>query len=187
MLSFMPVIADQWYGLHRELVRKHDPNHLVFGDKNLIESHPDWLLPVLKKHVDVIAVQAYGRWSDDQANYAKIYQASGKPIFNGDGCFGFAHPQQQEWGVKGFRTGAKSIAEIARFYRETLEGMMAAPFMVGWHHCGYMQQWDAAERGDSPRNENGFLDPFENHVTEWTDVIRAVNGNAARLHEAAKK
>jgi hypothetical protein len=112
----------------------------------------------------------------------KLYAATGKPIFNGDGCFSFAQPQQQEWGVKGFRTGARSVAEVAEFYKETLEMMMAEPHILGWHHCGYLQQWDGAERGDSPRNENGFLDPFEKPLTEWTDVIREVNAKAAELH-----
>jgi hypothetical protein len=33
-----------------------------------------------------------------------IYEATGEPIFNGDSCFGLAGPNQQEWGVKKFRT-----------------------------------------------------------------------------------
>ena len=88
--------------------------------------------------------------------------------------------------MKGFRTGAKSFDDVAKFYRQTLEGMMATPYVIGWHHCGYLQQWDAAERGDSPRNENGFLDPFEKKVSNWTDVIREVNGQAEQLHEKAR-
>ena len=139
----------------------------------------------MKEHVDVIATQTYGRWAVDAKLNAALYEKIGKPIFNGDGCFGFAHPQQQEQGVKGFRSGARSVAEVADLYRETLTGMMSAPYIIGWHHCGYIQQWDAAERGDSPRNENGFLDPFENYVTEWTDVIREMNDKAVALHEHA--
>ena len=185
--TFMEVIADQWYGLHREILLKHDPNHLLFGDKNLLNQHHDWLIPALRKHVDVVCVQAYGKWALDGKITAAIYEQLGKPIFNGDGCFGFTLPEQVTHGVKGFSTNAKSLKEVASLYRENLTGMMSAPYMVGWHHCGYIQQWDAAERGDSPRNENGFLDPFENLVTEWSDVIREVNGRAADMHEAARK
>ena len=185
MRSFLPIIADKYYGLHRELVRKHDSNHLVFGDKNMVMWHYDFVLPALKKHVDVISIQAYGRWGDDSKLVADIYKATGKPIFNGDGCYGFAGPNQQEWGIKGFRTEAKSVEEVAMMYKETMEGMMSTPYVVGWHHCGYLEQWDASERGDSPRNENGFIDPFEKYRTAWTDVIKEVNGRAVKLHEAA--
>ncbi|GAB5561082.1 MAG: hypothetical protein SynsKO_27290 [Synoicihabitans sp.] len=186
MKSFMFVIADQWYGMHREIVHRYDQNHLVFGDKNIVNWHYPWVLAALKKHVDVVATQGYGRWADDGPITADIYAATGKPIFNGDGCFGLANEHQQEWGVKGFRTGAKSMADVAAFYEETLRGMMADPHMIGWHHCGYIEQWDAAERGDSPRNENGFLTPFEEYHTEWTDVIRRVNAAAPSWHETSR-
>ena len=186
MKSFMFVIADQWYGLHREIVHRYDQNHLVFGDKNIVNWHYPWVLAALKDHVDVVATQGYGRWADDGPIVAEIYAATGKPIFNGDGCFGLANEHQQEWGVKGFRTGAESMTDVAAFYEETMRGMMADPYFIGWHHCGYMEQWDDAERGDSPRNENGFLNPFEEYHTEWTDVIRRVNAAAPQWHEASR-
>ncbi len=88
--------------------------------------------------------------------------------------------------MKGFRTGAKSLEDVARLYEEMLRGMMSIPYYIGWHHCGYIEQWDEAERGDSPRNENGFLDPMEKRRTQWTEVLKAVNPTAAKLHEAAE-
>lgn len=185
MLTFMPIIAEQWYGLHERLIRKHDPNHLILGDKNMVMWHYDFMLPAVKKYVDVVCVQAYGPWEKDRKLCDMIYEVTGKPIFNGDGCFGLAGPEQQEWGVKGFRTGAKTIEDVARLYEEMLRGMMSTPYYIGWHHCGYMEQWDEAERGDSPRNENGFLDPLEKHRTQWTEVLRAINPKALELHEAA--
>lgn len=33
MLTFMPIIAEQWYSLHATLIHNHDPNHLILGDK----------------------------------------------------------------------------------------------------------------------------------------------------------
>lgn len=186
MRSFLAIIADQYYALHREIILRHDPNHLIFGDKNMINWHFDFVLPLLRKYVDVVAVQAYDRWSVDEPYLDQIYEATGKPIFNGDGCFAFAGPHQQKFKVKGWWTGAKSVEDVAALYKETLEGMMAKSYMVGWHHCGYLQQWDEAERGDVPSNETGFIDPFENYETVWTDVIREVNARLSDLHARAK-
>ena len=109
MASFMPIIAEQWYAVHEVILRRHDPNHLILGDKNMVMWHYDFVLPAIKAHVDVVCVQAYGPWEKDKRLSHAIYEATGKPIFNGDGCFGYAGPKQQEWGVKGFRTGAKSL------------------------------------------------------------------------------
>ncbi|MFK7817753.1 MAG: hypothetical protein AB8G99_03460 [Planctomycetaceae bacterium] len=183
MLAFMPIIVEQWYSLHKQILRRHDPNHLILGDKNMTNWHHDWLLPSLKRHVDVICVQGYGRWADEAKLYERIYKATGKPIFNGDGCYGLADDHQQEWGVKGFRTGAKSLEDVANMYEETMTGMMQTPYVVGWHHCGYLQQWDASERGDSPRNENGFLDPMETYRTVLTRKVKAINLKAHALHQ----
>lgn len=186
MASFMPIIAKQWYAMHEEILRRHDPNHLILGDKNMVMWHYDFVLPAIKEHVDVVCVQAYGPWGKDKKLSDMIYQATGKPIFNGDGCFGYAGPNQQEWGVKGFRTGAKSVRDVASLYEGMLRGMMSTPYYIGWHHCGYLEQWDASERGDAPRNENGFLDPFEKPRTQWTDVLKSINPRAWELHSAAK-
>lgn len=136
MLEFMPIIAEQWYSLHERLIRKYDSNHLILGDKNMVMWYYDFILPSVKKHVDVVCVQAYGPWEKDRKLSDKIYQATGKPMFNGDGCFGLAGPNQQEWGVKGFRTGANSLEDVARLYEEMLRGMMASAKMEiacnGW-------------------------------------------------------
>jgi len=35
-------------------------------------------------------------------------------------------------------------------------------------------------------NENSFLDPLENHRTQWTEVLKAFNPKAGALHTAAK-
>ena len=62
---------------------------------------------------------------------------------------------------------------------------MAKHYMIGWHHCGVLQQWDEAERGDTESNVNGFMDPFETYHKPWTDVIREMNAKVVELHEAA--
>ena len=186
MKSFMYDIADQWYRLHYELIRKHDPNHLILGDKNWITWHFDYVLEALAKYVDVVSIQAYGPWAADKKVIDRIYAAPGKPIYNGDGTYAYVNEHQQEWGVKGDWTGAKNIEDVATMYKETMEGMMSTPYIIGWHHCGYLQQWDESERGDDPMNENGFLDPFENYIEEWTDVIKDVNSKTLEIHIKAK-
>ena len=187
MLSFMPQIADQWYRLHHEAIRKLDKNHLIFGDKNMVEIENDFLIESLKKYVDVVVVQSYNPWGKDAKAIARLHEQTGKPIFNGDGCFAFVHPNQAKLKVKGWWTGAKNHEDVSRMYRQTLVQMMAQPYVIGWHHCGILQQWDEAERGDVASNENGFMDPFEKYYTSWTDVIRETNAAAVRLHESSGK
>jgi hypothetical protein len=186
MELFMGMIAEQWYRLHHDYIRRYDPNHLILGDKSNIGSFRDWLVPTLKNYVDVVMIQSYATSKRDAEKAEWLYREIGKPIINGDGCFGFADPERQQLGIKGFRTGAKSTQEVAAMYQKYLQEIMATPYMIGWHHCGFMEQWDEAERGDVSTNENGFLDPFENYYTEWTDVIKTSNKAAIEWHLKAK-
>ena len=186
MLAFMSIIAEQWYGLHERLIREHDPNHLILGDKNMVMWYYDFMLPAVKKHVDVVCVQAYGPWEKTESCATSFTKQPENRSSTETVVLVSRDQNQQEWGVKGFRTGAKSLEEVATMYEEMLRGMMSTPYYIGWHHCGYMEQWDEAERGDSPRNENGFLDPLEKHRTQWTDVLKDVNPTATKLHEASQ-
>jgi len=180
--GFMGTIADRWYGLHHDAIRAKDPNHLILGDKSRVDHFRDWLVPVLKKYVDVVLIQSYNHFSMDREITDWIYEQTGKPILNGDGSFGYPNPHQQKYSVKGFRSNAKTVEEVAAMYRDYLETAISRPYYVGWHHCGFLEQWDGSERGDVNSNENGFLDPFENEYTAWTDLIRQTNGRAHTLH-----
>ncbi len=185
MTAFMGLIADRWYGLHYDEIRKVDPNHLILGDKSRVDTFRDWLVPALKKYVDVVLIQSYNHFSKDREMTDWIHEQTGKPILNGDGSFGYPNPRQQKYNVKGFRSGATGLGEVAEMYRKYLEETMAKPYFVGWHHCGFLEQWDGSERGDVNSNENGFLDPYGVEYPTWTDVIRRTNARSNALHAAS--
>ena len=183
LVPFMAMIAERWYRLHHDEIRKVDPNHLILGDKSRVDTFRDWLVPSLAKYVDVVLIQSYNQFSKDGEMTDWIHEKTGKPILNGDGSVGYPNPHQQKYSVKGFRTNSTSTVEVGTKYQEYLEDSMGKPYMVGWHHCGYLEQWDDSERGDVNSNENGFLDPFENEYTACTDTIRETNQRAHALDE----
>lgn len=183
LTAFMGKIATQWYRLHHDEIRKADPNHLILGDKSMVNRFRAWLLPALARYVDVVLIQSYNHFDKDREMMDWIHQETGKPLLNGDGSFGFANPHQQKYSVKGSWTNSTSVADVAEKYRQYLEATVKRPYMIGWHHCGYLEQWDDSERGDVNSNENGFLDPFENEYTAWTNVIREGNQQAHTRHE----
>ena len=187
LVPFMGLIAERWYRLHHDAIRKEDPNHLILGDKSRVDMFREWLLPALAKYVDVVLIQSYNPFDQDREVMDWIHESTGKPILNGDGSFGYPNPHQQKYSVKGFPSNARSAEEVGSMYRQYLEETVARLYMLGWHHCGYLEQWDDSERGDVNSNENGFLDPFENEHQSWTDVIREANRRAHAQHEGTAK
>ena len=187
MVSFMKMIATKWYQLHYQIIKKYDQNHLILADKNMIDSYNSWLIDPLKNYVDVIVIQSYNLFSEDTKITDWIYKKTGKPIFNGDGSFAFVRKEQKKLKVKGWWTGSKNIKDVAFKYKLSLNNMMKKNYMIGWHHCGILEQWDTAERGDVSSNENGFMDPYENFHTDLTNVMKKVNSKAIELHKNSYK
>jgi len=185
-LAMLTAIAERWYSAHHELIRQHDPSHLILGDKlnNDIGKIPDWLMRILKRYVDVILIQDYRLYDQQKPDLIRLHQGTGKPIINGDSGFAVVKRPHQTH-VKGHKV--KSLKEVGEHYYAYLKGIMSLPFMLGWHHCGFMEQWDGAKRPGVGTNENGFLDPFEKPYEEALAGVIEANRNTARWHEAAVK
>lgn len=186
----LEAIAERWFSLHEKFVRKNDPRHLILGEKlNGNLPIPDFLLPVLKKYVDVVNIQWYGRYEEQVDSLVRVHEATGKPILMGDSAFAVVQPNQDS--SKGVIVSTQE--EVGREYETYLEKIMKLPFVVGWHHCGYMEGWKGLEKYevDNPytvtnplcSTQCGFKDPFEDvHEETIRHLIRA-NASAHSNHE----
>lgn len=176
----LSAMVEHWYALHARLLRRHDPGRLLLGDK-LHSPHriPAWFEPILARHVDILFIQWYTPPETQREVLAGLHARTGLPILNGDSSFGCACPPHQSK-VKGFPVDSKAAAGQA--YAHYLETVMTWPFMLGWHHCGILEQWDGGKINDWEINENGFLNPFEEPYPEFTGPIRDANHKAVTLH-----
>jgi hypothetical protein len=65
---FLEAIVDRYYATAIEAVRRHDPCHMIFGDKiNGNTNPPDWLMRIVGRHVDLIFYQCYGYYGEQEA------------------------------------------------------------------------------------------------------------------------
>ncbi len=179
---FLERVVDRWLAVHAGAARKHDPNHLVLGDKVAFDglsgwdAVPAWLPAVLARHVDVLNIQYAGRIQHQQTFLIRLYQAAGKPILNGDAGFNIVNPHQTR--AKGVKVATHDL--MGREYEAYLHGLMSLPFMVGLHHCGYMETWDGYRQNGG--NESGFMDPFESPHEDALRWVKAANVRAAEIH-----
>lgn len=71
-------IAERYYFLMHQAVRKYDPSHLIFGDKqNGNNEVPEYLLLILKKYVDVILIDWDERFENQRDTFEHIHNATG--------------------------------------------------------------------------------------------------------------
>jgi hypothetical protein len=180
-LELMKGAAERWYGLHEKHIRNYDEDHLLLGDKqNFI---PEWLMPFLEEYVDVNFIQKYEPFEAHHEKTKKLYEKTGNPIVNGDGSFSVVRPEQSKQGSKGYHFDTDEA--VGEAYKQYVKKSLVEPYMLGWHHCGVLEQWDDSERGDIETSETGFLDPYENEYDPITNAIEEANKKAANWHEAS--
>ena len=186
--DMLTALAEKWYGLHHELIRKYDPNHLLLGDKHdvgygtSVDMIPNGVLSAIGKHCDVLTIQYYTFYTDQHnATIRELHRKSGLPIINGDHAYSFMTSKHTK--IKGLEVD--SFVAVANEYRRYLKGSMEDhPYMLGWWYCGYIEQW--APAGTKQLGQQcGFFNPFGKPNEKLLALVKEANENAAKWHVKA--
>lgn len=178
-------LAEKWYGLHHELIRKYDPNHLLLGDKHdvgydeSVDMIPDGVLKAIAKHSDVLMIQYYSFYTKlHNATLRTLHRKTGLPIINGDHAYAFKTSRHTK--IKGLEV--ESLKAVGNEYRRYMKGTMEDhPYMLGWWHCGYIEQW--APAGTKQLGQQcGFFSPFGEPNTELLLLVKEANESAEKWH-----
>ena len=181
-------LADKWYGLHKELIRKYDPNHLLLGDKHdvgydkSVDMIPDGVLRAIGKHCDVLMIQYYTFYTGQHnETLRELHNKTGLPIINGDHSYSFKTAKHTK--IKGLKVD--SFAAVANEYQRYLKGSMEDhPYMLGWWYCGYIEQW--APAGTKQLGQQcGFFSPFGEPNEKLLSVVKEANELASIWHGGA--
>ena len=178
-LAFTIKIADQCYRLTAEAFRRHDPNHLVLGERF---AGARLFMPVVEcsaRYFPVIATQLDGDF--DAAFYRSIHQHTGTPIISVDHVANFITPATQ----KVLGRALKSEAESAALYASYLRAAFAEPFMVGFNRCQLTSR--IFQDGPPAGWKQGILDPSGAPYPVLLKAITTANREVlARLYQTLK-
>lgn len=130
-LAFVTEIAGQCYRLTAEAFRRHDPNHLVLGERF---AGPRLHLPVVERsaqYFPVVAVQMEGDF--DPAFYGEIHRRTGRPVINVDHVGNFPTPATPRVMGRPLANEEAAAAQYARY----LTAAFAQPYMIGYSRCQF--------------------------------------------------
>ena len=171
-------VATQYYKTITEAIRRYDPNHLILGDRyNGNKGIPEAPLRAMIPFVDVLSVQYFTGKSDEEyktmiEDLRRWHELTGKPVVIAD--IGNWVPTE----MNPHRTSdMHTHAERGEDYANGLAKVMAEPWIIGWHWCGYIENLG---RGW------GIKDPQDEFYTDMTDQIRDANAKAQAAAEQRK-
>lgn len=141
------------YRHYSALVRRFDPDHLILGIR--FAGVPDIAMAkALAPYWDVFSINDYNRYGNVKPDFAKIYEATGKPLLN------------SEWSFSGFPTPGYRSLQFVDVYSQENRGYgyqkyvleaARAPFMVGTHFFLWEDygKWDGSWKDTTDRKRKG--------------------------------
>lgn len=150
-------LAGTYYKVTRDAIRRHDPHHLILGDR--YEANAPLAMEIVENarpHVDVLSFQDF---RDPLTHLEDWHGKTGMPVLLADAA-GTGGPQTPD----GFRPND------GEWYASVLQGLLKNPGCVGFHLCGAYQRNKARRRG--------LLDEMERPDAENVGRISAANRDA---------
>lgn len=187
---FLGEIARRYYEIVGSATRRHDPHHLVFGEKYLMGDIPPQVLEAALPYIDAVAVQPGDGYIPiytpgdlyPAEEIAELHRLSGKPIFICDHQISFPTPSHPRaiWPYH----QRKTEEEAAAATREFVRAAFADSSVIGYMRCQYIDRF-AAFRGALKQGlvrHDGTI--YEHLVAETTranaEAIRTVRRAAGR-------
>ena len=157
--QFLFMIVDQAYRTQTEAIRRVDGNHLIFGDKlNGNADTRDEVVTIAGKYFDLIFYGYYAFYDDHKALLDRWSKLTDKPFFSADASINV--PSREV--PSPFGPHCPTQEDRAERTHELLAGCFSRDDFVGWHWCGWMDQWHV---GETPlgKQHGGLQDPFGNY------------------------
>jgi hypothetical protein len=132
-LAFLRLIADTYYRITSETLRRYDPNRLNLGNRMVGTSTPEVVLEAMKGHADVITLNFYSfdlpeRWLQH------IHELTGLPFMITEFCFCAGASAGFPFSTNGARNVlVRDQARRGETYRDFVEGAARLPYVVGVH------------------------------------------------------
>jgi len=180
---FLAMIAREYYETAGKAQRKHDPNHLVFGERFLAGDHPESVLKAAAPYIDAVSVQPGDRYTElyppstvfpeDEIN--ALHSVTGKPVLICDHAISYPTTEHP----KTIFEQAGSEREAARLTQAFLQQAMAKPYILGYLRCQYIDRPASFGRGlrQGLVNADGaprelLVEAYSKAFAEWLRLAR---------------
>ena len=187
--AFLDLVAERYFTVTTESIRRHDPNHLILGCRFAgLDGAPLAVWKAAGRFCDVITFNCYP-WADIDRNVvldskggvslvarlAKVHDLTGKPLLVSEWSFpalDTGRPCLNGAGQR-FRTQPERVRASELFART----LLSLPYVLGYSYFMWVDQPALGTNGVHPEDSNYGL-VSENGVpyAELTDMF-------ARLHE----
>jgi hypothetical protein len=189
MREFLSVVAERYYALMRDAIRKQDPAALYLGDRYQSFYYPE-LATAGRQHLDVISTNLNASWNDGtflSSFLDTLHALSDKPIIVSEFYMAAAENSSgNKNSVGGFPTVATQ-RERQESLTNTLRSLARLPYVVG---ADWFQYYDEPTHGRQKDGEDynfGLVDIHDRPYTEVTSTFASLDLAALKAAPKARR
>jgi hypothetical protein len=181
---FLAIVAGEYYETVGRAQRKHDPDHLILGERYLAGDHLESVLQAAAPYIDAVSVQPGDQYTElyppstvfPEAEINTLHRITGKPVLICDHAISYPTAEHP----KTIFEQAASETEAARLSQSFLQEAMTKPFILGYLRCQYIDRPAAFGRGlrqglvtasGAPRKI--LVETYSRGFAEWLRLIAA--------------
>lgn len=159
---FVAHVAEQYFAVMRDTIKKRFPNHMYIGSRLLaLIGHigkNEYFWRMVGRYQDVISMNYYDVWGPDRDSIVKWEGWSSRPMLITE-WYAKAQdvPGLSNKGGAGFLV--RTQEDRAKYYQHFVITSIATKRIVGWHWFKYQDDHSASKREDNVGGANkGFVD-----------------------------
>jgi hypothetical protein len=135
--AFLQLICEQWHRVYHDAIRRHDPNHLILGDRNTLHLQPTpspWAYQIMKRYIDVLSVNVMGNRRIIEMRLETATRHWDGPIHLADTGVGIYEGGATKAGYQ-----AADLMEYEQCYLDLIRLGIEHPQIIGFGWCGWFE------------------------------------------------
>jgi hypothetical protein len=187
MRRFLGVVAERYYQVMHDTIRKFDPGALYLGDRYQSFYYPE-VASGARKYVDIVSTNLNASWNDGTVIHSyldTLHKLTGKPILISEFYMAAAENSTGNKNQQGVFPAVGTQRERSGALSNTLRSVAQLPYVVG---ADWFQYYDESAQGRPSDGEDynfGLIDIHDRPYTEVTEVFSS--SDLATLKSAATK
>jgi hypothetical protein len=176
MRGFLSLIADRYYQVMRDVIRKHDPTAMYLGDRYQSFYYPE-IARASRDYVDVASTNLNASWNDGtflRSYLDTLHALTGKPILVSEFYMAAKENRSGNKNSHGVFPQVETQRERAEGLLNTVQSLRRLPYVVG---ADWFQHHDEPPHGRPADGEDynfGLVDiedrPYEEVVAEFASL-----------------
>lgn len=173
-------VAERYFALCEQAVRRIDPNHLLLGSR-FAGKPPMAVVSALGRHADIVSVNHYQvDGKPDLSMLRNLHALTGKPVLITEFSWRSNDNRSGDSNVKGAEVTVPTQADRAARYRNYVTEVMAEPYLLGVHWFQYFDEPADGRSFDGENSNYGVVDVHNRPYEALVAAMKETNSTVSR-------